>query len=309
MNQQTLFSYVVISPVKDEAKHIGNTLESMVRQTMKPLKWVIVDDDSKDDTVQIVKSFSDRYGWIHLLLNKRGAERKTGSAEALAFNLGCDLVREQPYDYIVKLDGDLQLPEDYFEKLLNEFQKEKRLGIASGIYLEQHGNEWQPVEMPDYHAAGASKVIRRECFEQIGGFITTPGWDTVAEIRAMSLGWQTAHFKNIRFHHLKNEGSAMGYLKMNFMQGGIFYLTGGSMRFFILKCLHRFLFGRPAILGGLAMAAGYSKKYFMRKPLLVTAAEGELYRHLLNERISWRKRSATNIDHRVEEDVRNLRNL
>jgi hypothetical protein len=139
--------------------------------------------------------------------------------------------------------------------------------------------------MPEYHAAGASKVIRRACFERIGGFVAQRGWDTIDEIRAQTTGWETMHFNDITFFHLRKEGAGMGQLHTNAMHGEIFYRTGGGVIFFIAKAMHRALRGKPVCIAGIAMACGYIAALLRRKNLLVNPAEARTYRQLLHRRI------------------------
>ncbi|HEY5813596.1 MAG TPA: glycosyltransferase family A protein, partial [Terrimicrobiaceae bacterium] len=180
--------YIVISPVKNEERYIERTLQSMVAQTLRPTVWVIVDDGSNDRTAEIVQGYAEAYSFIRLLKLEGGTTRATGVAEVRAFNAGFELTRKFPYDYVAKLDGDLSFDADYFQRLLAYFRERPDLGIASGIYYEMSGARWKPVSMPHYHAAGASKVVRRRCFEDIGGFVVQRGWDTVDEIRSMARG-------------------------------------------------------------------------------------------------------------------------
>lgn len=277
--------YVVISPAKDEEHYINDTIDSIVNQTIKPLKWIIVDDGSQDQTPEIIRKYGEQYEWIELVTKKRDSSRQPGSAVIRAFNHGYELVKNMEFDFVVKLDCDLRFDIDYFEKLLGRFSKEKKLGIASGIYLEENGNKWVPVKMPQYHAAGASKIIRKECFEQIGGFVPAKGWDTLDEIRAGMLGWETLHFPDIEFYHLKNEGIGIGFTNTNAMHGEIFYVTGGSRFFFVLKCLHRMLSGKPFMIGGLFMLGGYLSAYLKRKEKLVNEDEERFYKKQLNKRL------------------------
>ena len=106
--------------------------------------------------------------------------------------------------------------------------------------------------MPPYHAAGASKVVRRACFEAIGGFVARKGWDTVDEIRAGLRGWKTGHFPDIQFRHLKPEGVSMGALRP-IASTVIYYQTGGGFLFLLVKAAHRMVSPRPYVIGGLAM--------------------------------------------------------
>lgn len=283
--------YVVITPVRDEERFIRDTLDSMIRQCHRPALWIIVDDGSLDQTPAIVKDYASRHAWISLKTTQRDAPRRTGSAEIIAFNYGLTFLKEVAFDYLVKLDADLRFGKDYFHHLLSKFTVNPRLGIASGVYAEQGGKGWVPVSMPDYHAAGACKVLRAACFREIGGFTPDRGWDTVDEIKAMNLGWQTAHFPDLVFYHLKPEGVGMGWLHTTVMHGEIYYrTTGGGFAFFTLKFLRRLLTGKPPLLNGIALLYGYLKTLVARKPLLVTRTEATHYRRLLNSRL-WPGRS------------------
>jgi len=139
--------------------------------------------------------------------------------------------------------------------------------------------------MPAYQAAGACKMMRRSCFDDIQGFISSRGWDTIDEIRAWMSGWRTTHFEELKFLHLKPEGSGVGALRTNKMHGEIYYLTGGGALFFLLKMLDRFIHGRPFPLAPFAMLYGFLNSWVRGKPRSVTPAEAKFYRQLLNGRI------------------------
>lgn len=279
-------TYLVITPVKDEEKHVEYTLQSMVRQSLKPVRWVIVDDGSNDRTAEIIERYAKNHSFIGLVRIPRGQDRQPGSAIVRAFNRGYEIAQNIDYDFIVKLDCDLSFEVDYFAELLAKMQSDPRLGIASGVYMEAPDEvTWREVEMPPYHAAGACKVIRRICFQEIGGFIPARGWDTVDEIRAMTRGWRTRHFRELKMKHLKPEGMGIGSLRTNFMHGEIYSLTGGSYWFFLFKVIHRFT-QRPFLVGGAALFWGYLRTQVSQKASLVTADEARFYRRLLNERVS-----------------------
>jgi len=277
--------YVIISPVKDESRYVEFTLKSLIAQTLKPALWIIVDDGSKDNTAEIVKRYLSSHPFIRLMQNPHAGIRQPGSAIMRAFNFGYESIDETDYDFIVKLDCDLSFEPDYFEKLLGRFIDDERLGIASGIYFEKgdHG-VWKEVIMPSYHAAGACKVIRRKCFEEIEGFIVAAGWDTVDEIRAMTRGWNTRHFKDLRIKHHKPEGLGIGKFRTSIMQGEIYYLTRGSKPFFVLKILHR-IGMKPYVLNALGMLLGYFRAKQKQKLPLVSKPEALRYQALLNKRM------------------------
>ena len=142
----------------------------------------------------------------------------------------------------------------------------------------------KPVPMPAYHAAGACKVVRRECFEQIGGFAAAKGWDTLDEIRATLRGWKTGHMPDLRLDHLKPEGSAMGRLATHRFHGLIDYRIGTGPVLELAKAPRRMLTQSPRMVGGLALALGYFSAWVRREPRLVNAEELRQYRRMLRQR-------------------------
>lgn len=280
--------YIIVSPVKDEERYVELTLQSVVAQTLRPALWVIVDDGSRDRTAEIVRSYIPSHPFIRLVTHPKAGARQTGSAVIRAFNFGYVAVGAVKPDFVVKLDCDLSFGPEYFERLFREFRDDESLGIASGVYLETSGNgSWKPVAMPSYHAAGASKVLRKRCFDEIGGFIEAAGWDTVDEIRAMSKGWRTTHLAELEMRHHRSEGTGIGRLRTSAMHGEIYCLTRGGGIFFVLKVIHRAM-RRPYLIGSMALAWGYLRARWSRKTPLVTAEEAERYQALLSERLhSW----------------------
>jgi poly-beta-1,6-N-acetyl-D-glucosamine synthase len=280
-----LNNYILVSPVKNEGQYIDKTIQAVLKQSVKPSRWIIVDDGSSDPTYNIAETYARQLPWITIVRKQGDATRRPGSGIIQAFNVGFDLVRNEDYDFIVKFDCDLDFGPDYFERLLSRFQEDPDLGIASGVYFENRNGKWTQIKMPAYHAAGQTKMVRAKCFSDIGGFVVSRGWDTVDEIRARTMGWNTRHFEDISFYHLKAEGSGIGFLRTNEMHGEIFYLTGGGQFFFLLKFLDRLFFGRPIFFGGMMMLWGYLKSLLTRRPRLVSDNEAKLYRQMLNVRM------------------------
>lgn len=295
--------YVIISPVKDEGRYVETTIRAVLRQTLLPCKWVLVDDGSKDNTREIIAAYARQTDWIVLVTRQQGTPREPGAGVIRAFNDGLKLIADRSYDYIVKLDCDADFAPDYFERLLDRFQQDCSLGIASGGLLERHAGMWNPIAMPPYHAAGLSKMVRAECFRDIGGFLASAGWDTCDQIKAQFAGWKTGHFPDIQCFHLKPEGSGIGLLRTYLMHGRIYYLTGGGQFFFALKLLYYAFVRKPFFLASAMMLWGYSKSYSAHEEKLVSTAEAQFYRDLLNHRITdaiarvflWWKQSTTDL--------------
>lgn len=297
--------YVVVSPVKDEAPRVTCTLESMDRQTVRPLRWIVVDDGSTDATPALLQAYAQSRPWVRILTNPPGTRRAPGSPVMRAFAQGLANASDLSFDYVVKLDCDLELPADYFARILERFDAEPRLGIASGVYLEQDASgRWQAIPMPDYHAAGASKVVRMACFHDIGGFVCERGWDTVDEVRARTRGWDTRHFQDLPFRHLKPEGSGIGSVRTNVMHGEVYHATGGGVVFLGLKVVHRMMTGRPPLLGGLALAWGYVRSILTRRPRLLDSMERAHYRAMLSRRFRTGRNAAPAPSAPVAKDTR-----
>ena len=272
--------YVLITPVKDEEKYIEATLRSVAAQTLKPCRWIILDDGSSDATPEILRRYAEKYEWIQVVRIERDANRLPGSAEIRAFVRGYEIIKDDEFDFVVKLDGDLELPPHYFEYLCDQFNADESLGLASGHYLEHRKGRWNPIPMPEYHVAGASKMYRKKCYTDIGGLEFSRAWDTVDEIRAWERGWTTRHFDELEFYHLKIEGSGVGQFRTNIMCGEVYYLSGGGIGFFLLKLLYRVQRSSPFLLGSLSVLWGYLKCCISRRPKAVSESEARRYRQM-----------------------------
>jgi biofilm PGA synthesis N-glycosyltransferase PgaC len=277
--------YVLVSPVRDEDAYLETTIQSVLKQSVLPYRWIIVDDGSRDRTRAIVGEYVRRCDWMYLVSTYRDSGRQPGSGIIRAFNRGYEEIKGLDFDFIVKFDCDIECQPNYFQYLLDRFAEDPKLGIASGIYLELSGRRWKPVAMPHYHAAGQTKMVRRECFADINGFVASRGWDSYDEIKAQVAGWTTRHFSHIHFRHLKLEGSGIGFVRTSMMLGEIYYLTGGGPCFFFLKLIHYACTRRPMLLGALMLGWGYVKQFLTRRPRLTSARETAFYRALLNRRI------------------------
>jgi biofilm PGA synthesis N-glycosyltransferase PgaC len=99
--------YVVISPCRNEAPFMRQTLDSMLAQSIRPAKWVIVDDGSTDATPAILAEYAAQYQWISVVTRGDRGKRSVGPGVIEAFYAGYETVRFEDYDYLCKLDLDL----------------------------------------------------------------------------------------------------------------------------------------------------------------------------------------------------------
>ena len=273
--------YIIISPVRNEADYIENTLKSVTSQTILPIEWVIVDDGSTDNTVEIIKNYSKDNHWIKLInKNDRGyAEPGRGVMEA--FYAGYQQRESKDFDFIVKLDGDLTFDSTYFEALLEKFEKNSKLGIAGGYCYIEKGTELEREDHPKFHVRGPTKVYRKECWNQIDGLVKHLGWDTIDEVKALYYGWETQSFDDIKLIHHKVTGFKSGKYRWAILLGRADFFVGYHPLFMLAKCVKR-LFDEPYLIGSVGIFSGYFSHYFSKKKPIV---EKDIVKFLQKEQL------------------------
>ena len=260
--------YYVIIPAYNEAAFIGVTLQSLAQQTVLPAKTVVVNDNSTDDTAKITESFCAEYNWLSLVNRTSETVHMPGSKVIQAFMAGYETVDEN-YDIIVKLDADLILPPDYFEKVLEVFTKNKKVGMAGGFAYIEHNGEWILENLTDKdHIRGAFKAYRKECFLQIGRLKPAMGWDTVDELLAKFYGWDIVTIESLKVKHLKPTGAS--YTKASrYKQGEAFYTLGYGFTITAIAAAKLAMRKKKPLLF-VDYIKGFLKAKKEHKPLLVT---------------------------------------
>jgi len=275
-------SYCVVTPAKDEEERIGLTIESMVRQVLKPLRWVIVDDGSKDRTAEIVQDAAEKHDWIHLVRTGVDRGRRLGPGEAEAFMLGYETISGLEFDIIVKLDADLSFGPEFFAGIVDKFESDPQLGLAGGtIYIEENGKEYRERVNP-HHVRGATKCFRRECFEQIGGLYIGLGWDTIDEVKAEMLGWKIRSFEDLKVIQHRITGFNSGWLKRWWIFGKVCYILGYHPLYVLARGVYRFA-DPPYVLGGLTLIAAYLFSLVSRPP---RPDEPEMRRYIRRQQVA-----------------------
>jgi len=264
--------YVVISPVRNEAQHLERTIESVVQQTVRPFRWLLVNDGSTDETSAIIERYASQYPWI-VPVHRSGLDRScavTGVQESKAnrgkraleakeieaFYVGYDQLTASGWEFLVKLDGDLSFDPNYFEKCFAQFDADPELGIGGGVICHRVNGQLEVEPTPQFHVRGATKIYRRACWEQIGGVIRGAGWDTLDEVKANMLGWSTRSLGELKVLHHRFTGSANGAWQ-NAVKNGLWsYIAGYHPLFLLGRCAKRF-FEKPAVLGSVGLLHGY----------------------------------------------------
>lgn len=263
-------SYVIISPCRNEAEYMKNTLDSVIKQSVKPNLWVIVDDGSTDSSPVILREYANKYSFIKIVTRKNRGHRSVGPGVIEAFYTGLDTLDIQQYDFLCKLDLDLIMPPRYFETLIEKMHENPRLGNCSGkpYFVDKATGKLVSEGCGDENAIGASKFYRRQCFEEIGGFIRQVMWDGLDGHRCRQLGWIAVSWDepDLRFTHLRPMGSSQknivtGRIRHGFGQ----YFMGTGVIYMLVSGIYR-MSRPPYIIGGLAMIWGYIKSWLTRVP-------------------------------------------
>jgi biofilm PGA synthesis N-glycosyltransferase PgaC len=280
--------FVIISPVRNEASHLAKTIVSISGQTILPSQWIVVDDGSTDNSRVILSAAASQFDWITLISRADRGARKPGTGVIEAFYDGYALI-SKPWDFLVKLDGDVSFESNYFQRCFQKFSENSKLGIGGGTVCNlRDGKLVQESTIdPAFHVRGATKIYRRECWHQIGELIRAPGWDTLDELKANMLGWSTATFPDIKLIHHKPAGSADGSWKNWVKNGFSNYLVGYHPLFMLLKSVRRLAY-RPYGIQSVGLMYGFLKGYFRRAPQL---PERQLIAYIRDQqlrRMTWR---------------------
>lgn len=249
--------FVMITPARNEADNIERLIRSMVAQQLRPVKWVIVSDGSTDGTDDIVKRHAAEHPWIEL---ERRPERKERhfAAKVNAFNAGYARVKDVEHDFVGSMDADISFDAGFFAFLLGKFAENPKLGLG-GTPFKEDGLEYDFRYASVEHVSGALQLFRRECFEQIGGYVPVKGGgiDVIAVWSVRAAGWQTRTYVEKFYHHHRKMGTAKdGMLRVKFKDGQKDYALGAHPLWEIFRAAYQ-MTKSPFLIGGCALGLGY----------------------------------------------------
>jgi glycosyltransferase involved in cell wall biosynthesis len=256
-------SILLITPARNEAANLDQLIASVTAQTLRPTRWIIVDDDSTDDTHARATTAALTRPWLRVLRLQATGNRGFG-AKARAFQAGRTAAAAEGIAcaFIANLDADITLPNDYFSRLAWEMHRDPQLGVASGICWQQEGTLRHRVTVSLNHAVGAGQFFRRECFEMIGGYrpVTVGGVDSLAELTARMHGWKTRAFPDLALtHHRAVDWAGGGSARrVCWRAGQTEYHLGTHPLFALAKALRRWR-QRPVIGSMFIRLAGYGQ--------------------------------------------------
>ena len=260
--------YCLVSPCRDEAEYMERTLETVTGQTEPPSLWVIVDDGSTDRTPEILRQWSARFDYIRVVTRPDRGARKVGPGVIDAFYSGYATISQRDFDFVCKLDLDLELPPRYFEILMDKMEANPRLGTCSGKPYMLLDGKLVSEKCGDENSVGMTKFYRVQCFEEIDGFVREVMWDGIDGHRCRMLGWVAASYDepDLRFVHLRPMGSSHKGLVTGRMRHGFGqYFMGTSPIYMTASALFR-MTRPPVLIGGASMWWGYAKSMLQRAP-------------------------------------------
>lgn len=287
---------LIISPAKDEAEFIEQTIHSLAWQTLQPALWVIVNDGSSDRTGELADQAAEKYPWIKVIHRPAGTKRRVGPGVIEAFYAGLDSVNLDEFDFVCKLDADIHLPHYYFQGLINRFKINPRLGTISGKCFIPVDGELVYERTGDEFTHGTAKLYRRECFQEIGGFVREVMWDGIDCHKCRSLGWEAKSISDPQFAiiHLRQMGSShKNILHGRRRWGKGQYFMGTSVPYILAITAYRMM-ERPWVSGGLNILFGYLWAAMTRYPRFQDQAFRRHLRNwqtqrLLNLLMPWKK--------------------
>lgn len=260
-------NFVLITAAHNEEGYIEATIRSIVEQTLRPLRWIIVSDASTDRTDDIVRTWAAQYPFIELLRVDRAPDFSF-AAKANAIARAWERLKNVEFDFIGILDADVSFDPEYYQQLIRDFDQEPGLGMSGGFIYETVDGVFVPrVGNRVWSVAGATQLFRRACFESIGGILPMPfgGEDWRAEVAARMLGYTVRANPGLRALHYRHTGNARNPWRYSFRQGRMDFSIGGFPPFVVLKCVGRMRTPRTFMLA-LARIGGFLWSYAAGPP-------------------------------------------
>jgi len=260
-------TYVLVTPAHNEEAFIEKTIQSVIQQTVLPLKWVIVDDGSTDKTREIISRYLDNNPWMELVELPHRRDRSF-AAKVTAFNAGYEKVKNLRFDVIGNMDADISFGPDHLEFLVRKFAEDPTLGVAGTVFREEGYNSETDSFEGRKHVSGQCQLFRKQCWDEIGGYIPhrAGGIDWMAVVTARMKGWKTESFRERFFFHHRHLGTAeRSVLASSFSYGEKDYYLGGHPVWEMFRVAYRTT-KPPYIVDGMALGLGYCWAFVRRTP-------------------------------------------
>ena len=283
------------------------TLDSVIAQSVPPALLVVVDDGSTDATPAILESYKARMPYLRVVRRENRGRRSVGPGVIEAFYAGLDTVSLDDFDYVCKLDLDLDLPPRYFELLMQRMEKDPRIGTSSGkpYFVDQLTGKLVAEVCGDEMSVGMTKFYRVKCFREIGGFVRQVMWDGIDCHRCRMLGWiaESVDDEDLKFIHLRPMGSSQKGIWTGRVRSGYGqYFMGTAPVYLLASALFR-LPKHPVLIGSIAMVWGYASSAVRRVARYDEPGFREFLRSYQYACLRYGKREATRKTDEAQETV------
>ncbi len=279
-------NYVIVIPAYNEAEFLPRTIEAIVQQALRPAQLIIVNDGSTDRTGAIIDDFARRYPWI-LPVHSYEDKGYSGGAKIIqAFYRGYHAITLTNYDFIVKMDADLEVEPNYFTTIVKQFTQNPKLGLVGGKLLTEKDGMWIYENISDRdHVKGAYKAWRKAAFEEMGGLKHTIGWDTLDEILLQYYGWQVLVDESLPVKHYRPLGTKTGLVRVRVRIGYSFYRMRYGFWISLISAAKTAFRNKPYLLSGLAVMWGFFEAWWRGDEFAVNEAEGKFIRQFRRSRM------------------------
>ena len=255
-------NYAIVTPVRNETENLSRLAESLCAQSLRPSAWMIVDTGSDDGTPAMIAELIAEHDWIATCTSTAGESPTRARAIVHGFNVGVQELGDLP-EVVVKLDADVSMEPDYFERLVAAFREDEHLGIASGTCFEREQGEWTQRHVTGDHVWGATRAYRMDCVPEMMELEPCMGWDGLDEIRVQLRGMRTQTFVDLPFRHHRQEGGReLTSLHHGDALGRASWYMGYRPSYLMMRALYR-LPREPAAIG---MLWGYAAAAATRAP-------------------------------------------
>jgi poly-beta-1,6-N-acetyl-D-glucosamine synthase len=231
-------TYAIITPARNEAESLPRLADSLKLQARLPERWLIAENGSTDQTAAVAASIAAECAWARLLVLPVAGPRERGAPIVRALHAALEFLDTAP-DVVVNVDADVTMGPDYFERLVEAFERDPRLGIASGSAWERHEGVWRQRFVTGGTVWGATRAYRWACLQDVLPLEERHGWDGIDQLKARARGWHTKTLVDLPFRHHRAEGREDGSRWAHWVvNGDTAYFMGYRPWYLVARTMH-----------------------------------------------------------------------
>ena len=193
--------YWVAVVARNAAQNITSTLNSILNQTHPPIRIVVVNDGSSDNTREILAEVSHKNPIIRVLtLPDRGYDIRRVPSNV---NFAIGSTRDLKTEYLMISGDDCIYPPSYVESLISRMNDNVKIAVASGR-PNQPG-----VVSQERSPSGSGRLVRVSFLHDVGNaFPIRAGWEAWLLFKAVQMGFETKVFNELTYAHVRPRGTS-----------------------------------------------------------------------------------------------------